>query len=72
VKNTHKRPKAQNRLYIQTSHTEDSIQFLNQTMKEQPTASYTRGEIMPEEVESRIEKAQRTLKSLNNHSNVSA
>jgi len=41
-------------------------------MKEQPTASYTKGEIMPEEVESRIEKAQRTLKSLNNHSNVSA
>jgi hypothetical protein len=41
-------------------------------MKEQPTAGYARGEIMLEEVESRIEKTRRTLKSLNNHSNVSA
>jgi len=41
-------------------------------MEEQPTASYTRGEIMPEEVESRIEKARRILETLNYHLNVSA
>jgi hypothetical protein len=41
-------------------------------MEERPTTSYTRGEIMPEEVESRIEKTRRTLKSLNNHLNASA
>jgi hypothetical protein len=41
-------------------------------MEEQPTAGYARDEIMLEEVKSRIEKAQRTLDSLNNHSNVSA
>jgi len=36
-------------------------------MEEQPTTSYTRGEIMPEEVESRIEKARRILETLNYH-----
>jgi hypothetical protein len=41
-------------------------------MKKQPTATYTKGEIMPEEVENRIEKTRRTLKSLNNHLNASA
>jgi len=41
-------------------------------MEEQPTAGYAGGEIMPEEVESRIEKARRTLESLNYHLNVSA
>jgi len=41
-------------------------------MEEQPTAGYARGEIMPEEVESRIEKVRRTLESLNYHLNVSA
>jgi hypothetical protein len=41
-------------------------------MEEHPTTSYTRGEIMPEEVENRIEKTRRTLKSLNNHLNASA
>ena len=41
-------------------------------MEEQPTAGYARGEIMLEEVESRIEKGRRTLESLNYHLNVSA
>jgi hypothetical protein len=41
-------------------------------MEEQPTTSYTRGEIMPEEVESRIEKARTILETLNYHLNASA
>jgi hypothetical protein len=39
---------------------------------EQLTAGYVRGEIMLEEIESKIEKARRTLESLNYHLDVSA
>jgi hypothetical protein len=39
---------------------------------EQLTAGYFGGEIMLEEIESKIEKARRTLESLNYHLDVSA
>lgn len=41
-------------------------------MDEQLTAGYVRGEVMLEGIESRIEKARRTLESLNYHLDVSA